>query len=134
MSSLLLSVTAQHRRRDGLAAESIASEYLRQRGYHIVQRNIFTPFGELDILAKKGGVFICVEVRSRARHSDLPPELSLTYQKYRHLIRSILSIPWLHNQPVRLDLISVVSGEVAGHYKDVRVSAFQSRHKLAYAL
>lgn len=124
----------QNRRAIGTTAEGTASEYLQHHGYQILQRNIYTPFGELDIMAKKGGVFVCVEVRSRASARDLPPELSLTYRKYQHLIRSILSISWLHNQPVRLDLVTVVAGKVAGHYKDVRITQVASRHKLAYAV
>lgn len=103
----------------GLAAEDIAAAYLTASGYHVLQRNIFTPFGEIDILAKQQNEYVCIEVRSRARRSATPPELSLNRRKYRHLVRSLLSLPQLYNQPTRIDLVTIEAGRVCHHYRNI---------------
>lgn len=106
-------------RERGNLAENIAAEYLQKSGYHILKRNLYTPFGEIDILAKQGKEFICIEVRSRTRKTPIPPELSLSVNKYRHLVRSLLSLPFLHNRPTRIDLVTVEAGRVQKHFKSI---------------
>jgi putative endonuclease len=49
----------------GADNEDIAETYLRRRGYRIIERNFKTKIGELDIIAREGGVLCFVEVRSR---------------------------------------------------------------------
>lgn len=117
----------------GQTAESIAIHYLKKNNFTILQRNIHTAYGEIDILAKKGNEFICVEVRSRYSKKSLPPEMSLSTQKYRRLILSVLSLPWLHNRPVRIDFITVLQDSVERHYRDVRWDSLSPGKKLAYS-
>lgn len=106
-------------RERGLAAEEIAAAYLQRTGHHILKRNLSTRYGEIDILAKKDGEFIAVEVRSHRRNTPVPPELSVSVKKYRHLVRTLLSLPFLHNKPARIDLVTVVKGEVKKHYRAI---------------
>jgi putative endonuclease len=49
----------------GADNEDVAETYLRRRGYRIIERNFKTKIGELDIIAREGGVLCFVEVRSR---------------------------------------------------------------------
>jgi putative endonuclease len=106
-------------RERGLAAEEVAARYLLDTGHHILKRNLSTRYGEIDILAKKNGEFIAVEVRSHRRDTPIPPELSVSVTKYRHLVRTLLSLPFLHNQPTRIDLVTVVKGQVRRHYRSI---------------
>ncbi len=58
----------QARRRAFLAgrnAETIAAWFLRLKGYRIVGRNMRTPLGEIDIVARRGNVVTFVEVKRR---------------------------------------------------------------------
>jgi len=48
----------------GDAAEQRAVEFLRSEGFRIVDRNISSRFGEIDILAMKGEVLHIIEVKS----------------------------------------------------------------------
>ena len=48
----------------GDAAEQKAVEFLRTRGFRIIDRNVSSRFGEIDILAMKGDVLHVVEVKS----------------------------------------------------------------------
>jgi len=51
-------------RAKGDIAEERACEYLLEAGYTIVDRNVYSRFGELDIIAEKEGVLHFVEVKS----------------------------------------------------------------------
>lgn len=107
----------------GRTAEEIASLYLSHRGYTILQRNLYTPFGEIDILAKQNGEYICVEVKSRTKPSDLPAELALSALKYSRLVKSLLSLSDIYNKPARIDVITVEGKRVRRHFKAVEYPA-----------
>jgi len=62
----------------GLAAEEAACRFLeRERGMTIVARNVRTPAGEIDIVARDGPVLVFVEVRCRSRDDRGLPEESV---------------------------------------------------------
>lgn len=105
----------------GRRGEDCAARYLEQKGYSIVGRNIRTPFGEIDLLARQEepGNLIFVEVKTRASSTFGPPEISVTQRKQEHLVASILSYfqehPEMEDQ-WRVDIIAVEyerSGEPA---------------------
>ncbi len=52
--------------RRGHAGETIAALWLRLRGYRILARRYRTPVGEIDLVARRGGVLVFVEVKRRA--------------------------------------------------------------------
>jgi putative endonuclease len=49
----------------GKAAEELAAGELERRGYRIVGRNLWWRWGELDVVARRGGELVVAEVRSR---------------------------------------------------------------------
>ena len=51
-------------RAKGNVAEDQAVHYLTERGFCIVERNFYSRFGEIDIIAKKEGALHFVEVKS----------------------------------------------------------------------
>ncbi len=48
----------------GNIAEEKACAYLLENGYYIVERNFYSRFGEIDIIAKKEDALHFVEVKS----------------------------------------------------------------------
>ena len=52
-------------KRFGQWGEEIAAKYLIDRGYNILHRNYRNAIGEIDIIAKKDGVLVFVEVKTR---------------------------------------------------------------------
>jgi len=69
----------------GRLGEERAADYLRKRGYHILARNYYTRYGELDIICKKGGELVFVEVKTRRGPSHGWPEEAITPRKIEHL-------------------------------------------------
>ena len=50
----------------GQVGEDIACQYLKDKGYSVLQRNYRKPWGEIDIIAKqkKTGLLVFVEVKA----------------------------------------------------------------------
>ena len=70
----------------GAWGETIAANWLTERGCEIVARNVRTPYGEIDIVAQEDDLTLFVEVKTRASKSLGPPEISITPRKQRHML------------------------------------------------
>ena len=94
----------------GQWGESRAVEYLQSLGYTILGRNVRTRFGELDMVARRAGVTVFVEVKTRSGSSYGPPEASVTPAKLAHIYTSaqayLLAHPELEGD-WRVDVIAI---------------------------
>ena len=52
------------KRKLGDIGENIACDFLKNRGFEIVERNYLKKWGEIDIVAKKSGIIRFIEVKS----------------------------------------------------------------------
>lgn len=55
----------------GAIGEKVASEFLRRKGFQVIEMNYRKPWGEIDIIAIKENVVRFVEVKSVSRESIL---------------------------------------------------------------
>ena len=76
----------KHNQRIGKWGEDIAAEYLTQKGYEIIGRNVRTPYGEIDIITRQNDATILVEVKTRTSNKMGLPEESITPRKREHMI------------------------------------------------
>ena len=76
----------KHNQRIGKWGEDTAAEYLTQQGYAIMARNVRTPYGEIDIIAKQTDVIIFVEVKTRTSNTMGLPEEAITPRKREHML------------------------------------------------
>ncbi|MEO1093120.1 MAG: YraN family protein [Pseudomonadota bacterium] len=65
----------------GRRAEAVAAWWLRLRGFRILARRYRTPVGELDLVAKRGGLMVFVEVKRRASTADAAAAVSLAQRR-----------------------------------------------------
>jgi putative endonuclease len=72
----------------GKWGENVASEYLSNRGWTMIARNLRTPYGELDLIARKGDVLVFFEVKTRTNQAYGLPEQAVTRAKAVHLLES----------------------------------------------
>jgi putative endonuclease len=70
----------------GRWGESVAAGYLERRGYAIVDRNARTPYGEIDLVARRGVMLFFVEVKTRTNRSYGLPEEAVTARKRSHML------------------------------------------------
>ena len=56
--------------RTGLSAETRAAAWLMAKGYRILARRFRTPYGEIDIVARRRNLLAFIEVKARATLDD----------------------------------------------------------------
>jgi putative endonuclease len=78
----------QHNQIIGKWGENAAVDFLTARGYSIEARNVRTPYGEIDIVAKQNDLTIFVEVKARTSTKMGLPEEAITPRKLEHMLNS----------------------------------------------
>jgi putative endonuclease len=74
-------------RSKGVAAEERACVYLREKGFDIIDRNVHSRFGEIDIIALKNEVVHFVEVKSG--HSYEAALQNITPAKLSRILKTV---------------------------------------------
>lgn len=70
----------------GVQGEDIAVDYLRRKGYIIVDRNWHSGHKEIDIVARQADTLVFVEVKARANAFYGNPEDAVTRRKMHLLV------------------------------------------------
>lgn len=78
----------RHNQRVGAWGEEIAAIWLTERGHLILARNIRTPYGEIDIIAKKDDITVFVEVKTLTASQNFFPEHNITTRKREHMLNA----------------------------------------------
>ncbi|MDP2168236.1 MAG: YraN family protein [Thermodesulfovibrionales bacterium] len=108
----------------GAEGEDMAVKFLKKKGLKILERNLRTPFGEIDIIAKDGGTVVFIEVKTRLSDYFGHPAEAVGYRKKKHIERAALYYlsARRHNAAARFDVISIImrpgAGEAIEHIKD----------------
>ena len=66
---MAMNFSSQSTKVTGAVGEDVAAEFLRRKGFEILERNYRKPWGEIDIIALKAGVVRFVEVKAVSRES-----------------------------------------------------------------
>jgi putative endonuclease len=77
-----------HNQRVGAWGEETAVSYIVKRGYQIIARNVRTPYGEIDIIAKHGDIIIFIEVKTLTSSRNFQPEHQITTRKREHMLNT----------------------------------------------
>lgn len=97
-----------HNQRIGAWGEDAAAMHLADRGYEIVARNIRTPHGEIDILARQDEIWVFIEVKARTSTSLGPPEIAVGPRKQAQMRAAAESYAQEHGvEHWRIDVIAV---------------------------
>lgn len=94
----------------GRWGENLAADYLMQKNYEIVERNVHTAYGEIDLVARQGCIMVFVEVKTRTSNRFGYPEDAVTPSKQAHLISAAQSYLMDHaelDSDWRVDVIAV---------------------------
>lgn len=74
----------------GRLGENLASSFLANRGIKTIERNVRTPFGEIDIIGKDRTKIYFVEVKTRSSDKFGSPSEAITNLKKEHMVNSAL--------------------------------------------
>ncbi|MBU2545452.1 YraN family protein [Patescibacteria group bacterium] len=98
----------------GKLGESMARDYLENKGYFILEQNYENKYAEIDIVAKEKDTVVFVEVKTRIGEQFGTPEDGLNKEKMNRLLRNahayvamnVGAIPC--GCPYRIDAICIV--------------------------
>lgn len=76
-----------YKREVGSRGEQLAVRFLKKNGYKILQRNYQCKLGEIDVVCYDHGTITFVEVKTRYSDTYGPPELSVTEDKKRRIVK-----------------------------------------------
>lgn len=122
------------KRKLGDIGENIACEFLRKRGFEILERNYLRKWGEIDIVARKEGIMRFVEVKSVSyvTQNAVPygtlhprPEENMHPRKLQRLARTMQTY-MLHKKldcDFQLDLVTV---KLDMHTRQARVEMIEN--------
>ena len=104
----------------GRRAELLAGWWLRLQGYRIVAQDFRVPVGEIDLIARRGGVLAIVEVK-RCDNLDAAGEAISRRQQRRvqHATEAFLQRrPQLAGLQLRFDALLLTPRHLPRHIKD----------------
>lgn len=83
-------------RKIGKDYEKTAGEYLKEKGYEILEYNFRCRSSEIDIVAKKGDVYVFCEVKYRAQNAAGSPLEAVNIQKQKRISKAALYYLMIH--------------------------------------
>ncbi len=97
----------------GLWGETLAAEYLKKKRYQIIERNYTSRFGEIDLIAKTGGVLVFVEVKLRKDSRFAEAKEFVDFRKQKNLITTAMRYLQWHESDLqpRFDVIEIYAPE-----------------------
>ncbi|MCF7916805.1 MAG: YraN family protein [Candidatus Omnitrophica bacterium] len=110
----------------GNLGERIAKDYLKKKGYQIIEQNYRTRYAEIDLIAICKQVLIFIEVRTKIGERFGSPEETLSKKKINKITRNCLA--YIHQngwkKDYRIDAICVVFKRKRGlerisHYQNI---------------
>jgi putative endonuclease len=119
---------APHTRARGGLAEDQAAAYLEGAGYRILERNVTTKVGEVDVVAADGDTLCFVEVKARLTDRHGPAVEAVTPAKQRRLLKVAsyyLAYRTSWDGPVRFDVLGLDADPSGGWRFTLLRDAFQ---------
>lgn len=98
----------------GNIGEEIACNYLKKKGYIIVERNFRTKVGEIDIIAADDGYLVFVEVKERYNDNYGYAADAVNYNKQNKISQVAAQYIRKYRKfdvPVRFDVVEVYMEE-----------------------
>jgi putative endonuclease len=105
----------QARRELGRTGEDAVAAWYQAHGYEVVVRNWRCREGELDLVVRRGRMYVFCEVKTRASDAFGAPQEAVTRTKQtriRHLAARWLSEETVRAIGIRFDVASVLGGQV----------------------
>jgi len=111
-----------NKRQVGTEKENLAAEYLRKKGYFIIEKNYRIRQGEIDLIARDGTCIVFVEVKYRADGRSGDALEAVTSAKIRQISKTALFYLnqkkiSVDNTPIRFDVIGI-NGDTVTHIEN----------------
>jgi len=114
------------RKETGILGERLARDFLKKRGYHIIETNYRCPEGEIDIIARHEDYLVFVEVRTKKSLEFGTPEESITPAKKERMRAAAFHYQQTHDDLPPLWRIDVVAIELDPKGKLSRIELIEN--------
>jgi putative endonuclease len=114
------------RRDTGRLGEELARDFLKKRGFRILETNYRCPEGEIDIIARQKDCLVFVEVRTKTSQQFGSPEESITRAKKRRMVTTAQHYRQSHNRQLPLWRIDFVAVELDKKGKPTRIELIEN--------
>ena len=114
------------RRETGIRGEKLAREFLKERGYRILETNYRCPEGEIDIIARHEDFIVFIEVRTKKSLEFGSPEESITPAKRGRLKATAYHYRQNHDDLPPLWRIDFVAVELDRKDKPSRIEIIEN--------
>ena len=74
----------------GKFGEDYCSARLLEKGYEILKRNFYSPYGEIDIIAKYQQYIIFIEIKTRTKESIEQAQSSISLNKQKKITKTAM--------------------------------------------
>jgi putative endonuclease len=109
-------VKRQIAEKSGREGERRAAFWLRAKGWQIVAERVKTPRGEIDLVAKRGGVVAFVEVKWRRRKADLDTAIDeYRLSRVAAAVECVAHEYATDGEDIRIDVILLAPGVLPRH-------------------
>ncbi len=98
------------RKETGILGEKLAKDFLKKRGYRVIELNYRCRWGEIDIVSHRKDCLIFIEVRTKTSRAFGTPEESITAAKRARMRRTAEHYYQSHDklpESWRIDLVAV---------------------------
>lgn len=103
-----------------IRGEDLATKFLKNKGYKIIERNFRKGYGEIDIIAVHKNTLVFIEVKTRTTNLYGSPLEQISYFKLKTLIKTAQFYKVLNPrlpEALRIDGVSVILDENNGTSK-----------------
>ncbi len=114
------------RRDTGILGEKLAQDFLKKRGYRILETNYRCPRGEIDIIARHNESLVFVEVRTKMSLNFGSPEESITQTKRAKIKAAATHYQQTHRNLPQLWRIDMVAVELNKKGKISRIELIEN--------
>ncbi len=114
------------RRETGILGEKLARDFLKKRGYRILETNYRCPEGEIDIVARHKDSLVFIEVRTKSGLEFGSPEESITATKMEKLRAVAAHYQQTHDNLPALWRIDVVAIELDRNNRPLRIELIEN--------
>lgn len=105
-----------NKRRLGKEYEDMASAYLMEQGYEIIEANYWCRSGEIDLIAREGGYLVFIEVKYRKDSDKGTPLEAVDFRKIKNITRVCRYYLYRNripqDYPCRFDVVSILGKEI----------------------
>ena len=110
----------------GRLGEELARDFLKKRGFRILDANYRCPEGEIDIIAQHNDFLVFVEVRTKTSHDFGAPEESITQAKEKRMIATAHHYRQAQKSPPPLWRIDFVAVELDQKGRLLRIELIEN--------